>query len=234
MKVLITGTSQGIGEAIADKFLENGFEVIGFDRLPMSAKQSENKKFKFYQIDISDYKNLPEIEDINIIVNNAGSLIASEALAKKLMGAFYVTEKYAFQDNIKSIVNISSNSAYFGIEPPTYVMANSAMIGYTRNLARRLRKYQPTVNSISPGYVDTTLEKHLMEQGLDKEVYKHYILKHIQKPSEIAELVYYLSVINKSITGQDILMDCGESLSSDFVESKETLEAFYSSMFPKE
>ena len=146
------------------------------------------------------------------------------------MGAYYITERYAFQPNIKSVVNISSNSAHFGIEFPLYCMANSAIIGYTKNLAKRLAQYNATVNSISPGYVDTTLEKHLKDLELDKEIFKHYLLKHIQKPQEIANLVYYLTIDNKSITGQDILIDCGESLGSDFVETDETLERFYKAM----
>ena len=61
-------------------------------------------------------------------------------------------------------------------------------------------------------------------------LFKHYLLKHIQKPQEIANLVYYLTIDNKSITGQDILIDCGESLGSDFVETDETLERFYKAM----
>lgn len=229
MNILITGTSQGIGRAIAMLFLTNGHTVYGLDRKESSI---DNSNYHHYLCDISNKEALPELEGINIIVNNAGSLIEEEALSGKLMGAYYVSEKYAFTDAIKSVVNISSNSAYFGIEFPLYVMANSGMIGYTKNLAKRLSKlYQATVNSISPGYVNTTLEEHLKIYGLDEEVYKHYLLKHIQEPEEIADLVYYLTVINKSITGQDILMDCGESIASEFVETEETLKEFYSSRF---
>lgn len=230
MKVLITGTSNGIGNAIANKFLKEGHNVIGIDRLEQTKEQENNPNFIFYKLDIIEKDKFPNINDVEIIINNAGSLIEEEALNNKLMGAYYITEKYAFQPNIKSVVNISSNSAHFGIEFPLYVMANSAIIGYTKNLTKRLAQYGATVNSVSPGYVDTTLEKHLKDLKLDEEIYKHYLLKHIQKPQEIAELVYYLTIVNKSITGQDILMDCGESLASEFVETEETLNKFYGSM----
>jgi 3-oxoacyl-[acyl-carrier protein] reductase len=229
MKVLITGTSQGIGEAIARLFLSKGHKVIGFDRLPETKEQKKSSNFEYFNLDIGNKKDLPSLRRVRIIINNAGSLVESEALTGKLMGAYYVTEKYAFHKGIKSVLNISSNSAHFGIEFPMYVMANGALISYTKNLARRLAQYGATVNSISPGYVNTTLEKHLKDKKLDQEIYKHYLLGHIQEPKEIANLAYYMTVQNKSITGQDILMDCGESLSSKFVETPDTLKRFYSS-----
>lgn len=231
MKVLITGTSQGIGEAIARKFLANGHTVIGFDRLPETEEQKANPNFTHYQLDISCREALPNLEGINIIINNAGSLIEEEALTKKLMGAVYITERYAFQNEIKSVLNMSSNSAHFGIELPMYAMANSALAGYTRSLARRLAPYGCTVNTISPGYVNTTLDAHLQADGTDKKIIESYLLKHIQEPEEIAELTYYMTVVNKSITGQDILVDCGESYANEFIETPENLKRFYSPMY---
>jgi len=70
MKILITGTSQGIGKAIAELFLNNGHDVIGIDRQKSSI---EHCNYVHFQIDICDHNNLPDINDINILINNAGT-----------------------------------------------------------------------------------------------------------------------------------------------------------------
>ena len=58
MKVLITGTSQGIGRAICQLFLDKGYEVIGFDK---NEGNIINDNYTHYQIDIRDYDKLPDI-----------------------------------------------------------------------------------------------------------------------------------------------------------------------------
>ena len=63
MKILITGTYQGIGNAIANLFLENGHIVIGIDRMDASIN---HKNYTHYKSDIRDCDSLPEINDINI------------------------------------------------------------------------------------------------------------------------------------------------------------------------
>ena len=67
MKVLVTGSSKGIGRSIATKFLDMGHSVIGFDILDSTI---DNKNYKHYVQDICN--DLPDINDIEIIINNAG------------------------------------------------------------------------------------------------------------------------------------------------------------------
>ena len=69
MKVLITGTSQGIGKAIAEKFLAEKYEVIGFDR---NESTIESENYKHFVLDVRDYDKFPEINDVDILINNAG------------------------------------------------------------------------------------------------------------------------------------------------------------------
>ena len=101
MKILITGSSKGIGEACAKRFLKEGFEVIGIDLLPSSIS---HKNYTHYIADVSDKESLPELTNINYIFNNAGLQNSKDDIDNNLKGAINVTEKYAFQKNIKSVL----------------------------------------------------------------------------------------------------------------------------------
>ena len=124
MKVLVTGTSSGIGRAIALKFIENNHEVIGIDWNESTIK---NKLYNHIKTDIRSI-NLPEIKDIDILVNNAGVQESGEDIDINLKGTINVTEKYGIQPNIKSIVFIASASASTGSEFPEYVASKGGMV----------------------------------------------------------------------------------------------------------
>ena len=70
MLVLITGSSKGIGQAVAKKFLECGHKVIGIDLLPASISHIN---YTHYIADVSKKSALPNIKDVEIIFNNAGN-----------------------------------------------------------------------------------------------------------------------------------------------------------------
>ncbi|MDY2842797.1 MAG: SDR family oxidoreductase, partial [Treponema sp.] len=102
MKVLITGTSRGIGRASALKFLSNGHEVFGIDikkDTPLDSFSDSDERRNCYHhfcADISDEKSLPEIENVEILINNAGIQSGTEKdISVNLLGTMNVTEKYA-------------------------------------------------------------------------------------------------------------------------------------------
>ena len=68
MKILITGTTQGIGKAIAELFLNKGHDVFGIDRQEQSISHS---KYTHFVCDVRDYDNLPKLNDVDILINNA-------------------------------------------------------------------------------------------------------------------------------------------------------------------
>ena len=211
LKVLVTGSSNGIGKAIASKFLDNGHEVIGFDIEKATIK---NTNYKHYIQDIRD--NLPDIDDINIIINNAG-VQNNNDIDVNLKGTINVTEKY-INKNIKSIVFIASSSASTGSEFPEYAASKGGVVTYMKNIALRIAEYGATSNSISPGGVITKINKHILDSPkLYKEVLNETLLNKWANPEEIADFAYFISVINKSLTGEDILIDNGEKIKSNFV-----------------
>lgn len=214
MKVLVTGSSEGIGKSIALKFLSEGHTVIGIDLNP---SQIEHELYTHIQGDICD-KNLPDIPDVEILVNNAGVQESGKDIDVNLKGTISITEKYGIQPRIKSIVFIASSSASTGAEFPEYVASKGGVVAYMKNVALRIAQYGATSNSISAGGVITKLNQHILDDpNLWQQVLNETLLNKWAFPEEIANFTYFISVINKSMTGQDIFIDNGEALKSNFI-----------------
>lgn len=213
MRVLISGTSKGIGRAIAVKFLSEGHSVIGLDPIP-STIVDEN--YEHILCDIT--AELPEIDAVDIVINNAGVQDSGRDIDINLKGTIRVTEKYAFHDGIKSVLFIASASARTGAEFPEYVASKGGMVSYMKNVALRVAKYGATANSLSPGGVTTELNAHVMnDPKLWNEIMNETLIPKWASAEEIAEWAYFVAVINKSMTAEDILIDNGEYAKSNFV-----------------
>ena len=220
MKVLVTGASGGIGRAVVELFLENGHRVTGLDILESPVFSEE---YEHFICDIAKPASLPKVEDVEVLVNCAGvQQTRAEGLDDidvNLKGTINVTEKYAFQGAIKSVLMVASASAHTGAEFPYYSASKGGILAYTRNVAIRLAKYGATCNSISPGGVRTSLNNPVMEDPLLwKQIMDLTPLKKWAEPEEIAQWCYFLTVVNRSCTGEDILIDNGEThLNSNFI-----------------
>lgn len=214
MKVLITGTSQGIGRAICQLFLDKGHEVIGFDRNEVNMI-SDN--YTHYQIDIRDYDKLPEISGVNILINNAGTQNEDD-IDINLKALIHLTEKYGVQQDIHSILNIGSASGHTGSEFPEYCASKGGVIAYTKNVALRVAEFGATCNSLDPGGVLTPLNKPVMEDDkLWAQIMNETPLDRWASPEEIAQWAYFLTMTNSFCTGQSIVVDGGESIKHNFI-----------------
>lgn len=214
MKILITGTTQGIGKAIAELFLEKGHEVIGIDR---QTKSIEHHKYIHYVCDVRDEKNLPDVENVNILINNAGTQNEND-IDINLKALIKITEKYGVQNNIHSILNIGSASAHTGAEFPEYCASKGGVLAYTKNVAMRVAKFNATCNSLDPGGVLTPLNECVINDSeLWAQIMDETPLKRWATPEEIAQWAYFLTVTNTFCTGQSILVDGGESINYNFV-----------------
>ena len=214
MNVVVTGSSSGIGRAIAMKFLSLGHSVTGIDIKPSTIDDS---RYIHVVTDIA-CDELPLIDSAEILVNNAGVQDTGRDIDVNLKGTIRVTEKYAFTGRIRSVLFIASASASTGSEFPEYVASKGGMVSYMKNVALRLAPYGATANSLSPGGVLTPLNSRVID---DDEKWSRIMeltpLGKWASADEIAEWAYFLTVVNKSMTAQDLLIDNGEAAKAEFV-----------------
>ena len=209
MRILITGSSSGIGKKVAEMFLQKGHQVFGID---LNASSIKDTNYTHFVADIKDKNALPEIENIDIIFNNAGLQNSNDDIAHNLQGTINVTEKYMEGNSaLKSILFNASASSISGAEFPQYAASKAGVVGYMKNVAIKLAPKGITVNAISLGGVKTDLNKPVME---DKEKFAKIMevtpMKKWTEVEEVYEWVYFLTCVNKSCSGQNILIDNGE------------------------
>lgn len=214
MKVLVTGSSQGIGKAIAEKFLQTGHQVLGIDRQESTIHHAE---YTHYLCDVRDTACLPDIQDVNILINNAGTQNEND-IDTNLKALIQVTEKYGIQPAIRSILNIGSASGHTGAEFPEYCASKGGVMAYTKNVAMRVAPFGATCNSLDPGGVITPLNDCVMnDPALWAQIMDETPLKRWATAEEMAEWAYFLTITNGFCTGQSILVDGGESINYHFV-----------------
>lgn len=213
MNVLVTGTSRGIGLAIANKFLTEGHAVWGVDLLPASLA---HPAYTHIRGDIREAT--VSVPDLAVLINNAGTLDEADALDVNLAGTMAFTERHLDSPALRSVLFVASASGRNGSEFPRYVASKAGLVGYMKNLALHMSKRGVTVNSVSPGGVITPANDHILQSAALYEAVKaETLLGKWATAEEVADLAYYLTAVNRSITGEDVLMDNGEQLKSNFI-----------------
>ena len=208
MKVIITGSSGGIGTAVAKRFLSLGHTVCGIDIMP---SVTDDERYTHYISDIRDAAALPEIDDAEILFNNAGSQNCADDIDNNLKGTINVTEKYIKSGKLRSVLFNVSASAVTGQEFPLYTASKAGVLGYMKNVAIRLAPRGVTVNAISPGGVHTRLNDPVVN---DPDCWERIMavtpLGKWMTTDEVADWVVFLTVTNRSMSGQNLIIDNGE------------------------
>lgn len=213
MKVLITGSANGMGRAIAMKFLSEGHSVVGVD---IEKSTISNEKYTHLIADVT--KSLPDVPSVEILIVNAGVQNCPQEIEVNLIGAIRTTEKYAFQESIKSIVFNASMSGSTGSDFPHYCASKGGVIAYMKNTAVEVAKYGANCNSISVGGVYTRMNDHLInDPKLLKQAFDQTLFGRWATPEECAEIFYFVATKCPFMTGQDIVVDGGESVKTNFI-----------------
>ena len=218
MNIVISGASNGIGLACVQLFLQQGHTVHGIDVMPSPVRHAA------YTHHVADVREpLPDIADVQVLVTAAGvQSPEADCVDVNLLGTVRTVQRYAMQPAIRAVVTIASASAHNGAEFALYSASKGGVLAYTKHLAQQLAAWGATANSISPGGVLTTSNAPVLNDSvLRQEAMNEALLGKWAEPEEIAQWVYFVAVVNRSMTGQDLLIDNGEMLKANFVWPKD-------------
>ena len=216
MNVVITGTSRGMGRETAIKFLSEGHIVVGIDIAPSNIIDDN---YTHVTADVSKKDELPDIDNVNILINNAGVQGTDSDIEVNLKGLINCTEKYALNNkDIKSVVNQAAASGTTGADFGEYVASKGGVIAYTKYTAKEIAKYGATCNSLSFGGVLSPVNWNVINDTKKwNKIMSMTPLKKWATSDEAADWVYFLAVVNKSCTAQDIIIDNGEEFNHSFI-----------------
>ncbi|MFP6692367.1 MAG: 3-oxoacyl-[acyl-carrier-protein] reductase [Pirellulales bacterium] len=235
---LVTGASQGLGRAMAERLAAAGAKVACVARNEKKLADTvavitqAGGTAEALACDVTDSESVNQVvdavtekwEQLDILVNNAGitrdTLIPrmgdeewDAVIATNLRGTFLFTRaatRPMMQRRYGRIINISSVSGLTGNPgQANYSASKAGLIGFTRTVARELAKRKITVNAIAPGFIHTEMAEALGEVVL-KEVEKRIPTKRLGQPDEVADLVLFLaSDAAAYITGATLTIDGG-------------------------
>jgi NAD(P)-dependent dehydrogenase (short-subunit alcohol dehydrogenase family) len=219
VNVLVTGASGGIGSAVAARFLADGHTVAGLDRAPPPPALAANVAYRHLLHNLLSPDPLPDAGEVNLLVCCAGVQgRGAEDIDVNLKALVRATERYGVQPAIRAICLVASASAHTGAEFPEYAASKGGVLAYAKNVALRVARWGAVCNSISPGGVLTDSNRHVTDNPeLWARVMEETPLKRWATPEEIAEWIHFLTVVNRSMTGQDVLVDNGEAINFRFV-----------------
>lgn len=235
--VLITGGTKGIGKAVAQEFLQNGYEVIlnyFHDEESALLTQAEFNGQGYCPVlmraDVSDEEQVKEMfkevfrtyGKIDVLVNNAGiskiRVIQETTLydweqifAVNVRGVFLCSK--AVTDVMVGagggcIINISSIWGEVGAScEVAYSASKGAVIAFTKALAKELAPSYVRVNSVSPGVIDTEMNAHLSEEE-EEELISEIPLGRIGTGEDVAKACLFLAE-SDYVTGEVISVGGG-------------------------
>lgn len=239
---LITGSTGGIGSAIARKLKEDGFNIALHARSLKpeleSLKdelESDSCKVQIVVGDVSKFEDCQRIideiladnESIDVLVNNAGitrdKLIIrmdendfTDVIETNLNSAFYLSKLVArsmMKKRYGRIINMSSVVGLHGnAGQANYAASKAGLIGLTKSFAKELASRNILVNAIAPGFITSPMTDKLTDE-IKEKIMSEIPLAELGKPEDIANIVSFLSGdASRYITGQVISVDGGMSI----------------------
>jgi 3-oxoacyl-[acyl-carrier protein] reductase len=234
--MLVTGSSRGIGAAIAAKAVNSGFEVVlhGKTESPeiIALSKKLNTKYLIFDVDNPQetYNSIKTLQRLDVLVNNAGVNISApfEQLTSSDWQQVFATNVFGMVNVIngslplirettgpKSIINIGSiKGAPNSVGRCAYASSKAAVKVMTAGLAKELAP-DITVNCVAPGFVDTDMTEGTMSPRIKKQI-ESALLGRMAMPEEIASVVLFFASAGASfVTGQTLYVDGGFSIRKD-------------------
>ncbi len=236
--IFVTGSSRGIGLAIAHKFAKLGANVVLNSRGAISEEllaEFSNYGVKVIPIsgDVSDFADakrmvdqaIAELGSVNVLVNNAG--ITQDTLMLKMIeedfekvikvnltGAFNMTQavlKQMIKAREGAIINMSSVVGLMGnIGQANYAASKAGLIGFTKSVAREVANRNVRVNALAPGMIESDMTAVLSDK-VKEATLAQIPMKHFGQAEHIADATVFLAG-QDYLTGQVLAVDGGLSM----------------------
>jgi 3-oxoacyl-[acyl-carrier protein] reductase len=231
--VLVTGASRGIGLEAAKHFSKEGYKVIGSSRGDFNLGELIGDESAIsVQLDLMSKESIKNLfadlksDDLlpSVLVNNAGITKDQLFLRMKdedwddvietnLNGLFRVTKAFIkpmVKNKFGRVINISSVAGLMGNSGQVnYSSSKSAMVGFSRSLAKELGSRNITSNVVAPGFIETDMTTFLNDDE-KVEVSKNIPMKRFGTVQDVAKCIVFLASDEANyITGQTISVDGG-------------------------
>jgi len=232
---IVTGGGTGIGAACTRALAAEGF-CVGINFIPVMEEPSkavlaEIKDGFLVEADLTQPeqidKMVSEIKDVagrvDVLVNCAGISINADINSMRIedfdrqrelvRGAWYLTKKilrqFMLRKNSGRIINISSVVGHTGNPGQIpYTMEKAALDAFTKSLSKELWGRNILVNSVAPGFIDTTMARELPEE-VKERILSNIPLARLGTAEEVADAVAYLATRANYITGTVIHVNGG-------------------------
>ena len=231
---VVTGGGTGIGAACCLAFADEGFRIgIHYRKSEDQAKDvlSRIDDGFLLKADLADVDEVEEMAKsiksvagrVDVLVNNAGISINSDINTMKvgefdaqramLRGTWYLTKRilrlFMLRSGSGRIINISSVVGHTGNGGQIpYTMEKAALDAFTRSLSKELWGRNILVNSVAPGFIDTTMTE-ILPDDVRKKILENIPLGRMGQPEEVADVVTFLASRGSYITGTVVHVNGG-------------------------
>ena len=217
--IIVTGASRGLGNAICNRLISSGKEVLGISR------NANGLSFPSENCDVSDFDSLKDIakeirssgKKVEALINAAGiaamnlAITTPKATTEKiiktnLMGTIYSTQAFfplMIREKKGSIINFSTIAVNLSLKGESiYVASKAGVEGFSRAFAREASDFNIRVNCIAPGPIQTDLISGVSEKQINKIILQQ-MQKKMFKEDDVCDLVeILLDDKSKSLTGE--------------------------------
>lgn len=240
---LVTGAMGGLGTELCRRLHAEGFLVVATHSPQntrrdawLASRRADGVDVRVYEVDVSNgnacdnvvRQILNELKRIDVLVNNAG--ITRDRSMRKMrqddwhsvmgtnLDSVFNMTRPVLESMIGQrwgrIINISSvNGQQGAFGQANYAAAKAGMHGFTKSLALEVARHGVTVNTVSPGYLDTAMVGQVPQEVLRDRILPQIPVGRLGQPTEVAGLVAYLvSDLAGYVTGANIAINGGQHM----------------------
>lgn len=217
--IIVTGASRGLGQAVVERLMESGEEVVGL------ARNTSDTDIQMISCDVSDYSSVKNAakevkkmkKPVKAFVNAAGvasmnmAVTTDQSTVQKLIqtnlvGTIYCCQLFSpimLRQKKGSFINFSTIAVALALKGESVYAASKAGVeSFSRTFAREMADFNVRVNCIAPGPIKTDLLRGITDKQIEKIISQQIIQKQFQK-SDVCDLVELLiDEKSASLSGQ--------------------------------